>query len=88
MDNINIHELFGNSGHNQIHFDIEVKPESKTKKKYKRNFHKCKYKELRKYLAKLDWNNILTTKKAIECWNFLKYEIQSIIEQFVPIKKQ
>ena len=24
---------------------------------------------------------------AIECWNLLKYEIEGIIEQFVPIKK-
>ena len=43
---------------------------------------------MRKYLAKLDWNNMLMNKTAIECWNILKYEIEGIIDKFVPLKKQ
>ena len=43
---------------------------------------------MRKYLAKLDWNNMLMNKTAIECWNIKKYEIESIIDKFVPLKKQ
>ena len=69
MDNVKIHEPLGNSDHNQIHFDINVKSESKNKKTYRRNFHKGNYKDMRKYLAK-------------------KYEIESIIDKFVPLKKQ
>ena len=87
VDNVKIHEPLGNSDHNQIHFDINVKSESKNKKTCKRNFHKGNYKDMRKYLAKLDWNNMLTNKTAIECWNILKYEIESIIDKFVPLKK-
>ena len=39
---------------------------------------------MRKYLAKLDWNNMamLMNKTAIECWNILKYEIESIIDKW------
>ena len=91
MDNVKIkymnHWVTGNSDHNQIHFDIKVKSESKTNKK-RRNFHKGKYKDMRKHLAKLDWNNMLRNKTAIKCWNILKYEIDSIIDQFVPLKKK
>ena len=64
VDNVKIHEPLGKSDHNQIHFDIKVKTES-TNKKYRRNFHKGKYKDMRKYLAKLDWNNMLRNKTAI-----------------------
>ena len=88
VDNVKIFEPLGNSDHNQIHFDINVKSESKNKKTYKRNFHKGNYKDMRKYLAKLDWNNMLMNKTAIECWNILKYEIESIIDTFVPYQKQ
>ena len=88
VDNVKIFEPLGNSDHNQIHFDITVKSESKIKKTYKRNFHKGNYKDMRKYLAKLDWNNMLMNKTAIECWNILKYEIESIIDKFVPFQKQ
>ena len=88
VDNVQIHEPFGNSDHNQIHFDINVKSESKNKKTYRRNFHKGNYKDMRKYLAKLDWNNMLMNKTATECWNILKYEIESIINKFGPLKKQ
>ena len=31
---------------------------------------------------------MLMTKTTIECWNIIKYEIESIIDQFVPLKKQ
>ena len=87
-DNVKIHEPLGNSDHNQIHFAINVKSESQNKKTYRRNFHKGNYKDMRKYLAKLDWNNMLMNKTATECWNILKYEIVSIINKFVPLKKQ
>ena len=43
---------------------------------------------MRKYLEKLDFNNMLMNKTAIECWNILKYEIESIIDEFVPLKNQ
>ena len=31
---------------------------------------------------------MLMNKTAIECWNILKYVIESTIEQFVPLKKK
>ena len=31
---------------------------------------------------------MLRNKTAVECWNILKYEIESIIDKFVPLKKQ
>ena len=43
---------------------------------------------MRKYLAKLDRNNIQRNKTAIVCWNILKYVIESIVDKFVPLKKQ
>ena len=88
VDNVKILEPLSNSDHNQIHFDINVKSESKNKKTYKRNCHIGNYKNMRKYLAKLDWNNMLMNKTAIECCNILKYEIESIIDKFVPFQKQ
>ena len=51
VDNVKICEPLGNSDHNQIHFDINVKSEGKNKKTYKRNFHKGNYKYMRKYFA-------------------------------------
>ena len=42
VDNVKIHEPLGNSDHNQIHFDINVKSESKNAKMYRRNVHKGK----------------------------------------------
>ena len=76
VDNVKIHEPLGNSDHNQIHFDINVKSESKTKKTCRRNFHKGNYKDMRKYLAKLDWNNMLMNKTGIERIN-RKFVIRS-----------
>ena len=43
---------------------------------------------MRKYLVKLDWNNMLRNKTAIECWNIIKSEVEGIIDQCVPLKKE
>ena len=83
-----MHEPLGNTKYNPIHVDINVKSENKNQKTYMKNIHKGTYKEMRKYFAKLDWNNMLMNKTAIECWNIIKYEIESIINKFVPLKKQ
>ena len=55
VDKVKIHEPLCNIINNQVHFDISVKSESKNKKTYRRNFHKGNYKDMRKYLTKLDW---------------------------------
>ena len=43
---------------------------------------------MRTYLANIDWNSLLKNKTATECWTCLKYEIEGIIEKFVPLRKQ
>ena len=52
VDNVKILEPLGNSDHNQIHFDINVKSESKNKKTYKRNFQKQGKRCRKKHLSK------------------------------------
>ena len=42
---------------------------------------------MRKYLAKIDWNNTLKNKTATECWNILKSEIDCIVDKCVPLKQ-
>ena len=32
--------------------------------------------------------NMLRSKTAIDCWNILKYEIERIINTFVPLKNK
>ena len=51
VDNVKIHEPLGNSEHNQINVDINVKSESKNKN-LQGNVHKVNYKDVRKYFSK------------------------------------
>ena len=88
IDNVRICEPLGCSDHNQIYFIIKVKGEQNRKIRYRKIVHKGRYKDMRKHLAKIDWNNTLENKTATECWNILKREIDCIVEQFVPLKKQ
>ena len=74
VDNVKICEPLGCSDHNQIHFIIKVKGERNRKIRYRNKFHKGRYKDMREYLAKIDWNNTLKNKTATECWNILKSE--------------
>lgn len=75
------------SNHSLIHFDIKLKIESGTKKQCRRNFRKGKYKDIRKCLAKVGWNNILNNRTAILCWTLLKYEFESITNIFVSLNE-
>ena len=88
VDNVKICEPLGCSDHNQIHFIIKVNGERNRKIRYRNKFHKGRYKGMREYLAKIDWNNTLKNKTATECWNIFKSEIDCVVEKFVPLKKQ
>ena len=86
VDNVKIHEPLGNSDHNQIHFDINVKSESKNKKTNRRNFHKGNYKDMRKYLVKLDWNNMLITGVTINRGaTVFKKNYPTLLKNYRPI---
>ena len=88
VDNVKICEPLGCSDHNQIHFINKVKGERNRKIRYRKNFHKGRYKDMREYLAKIDWNNTLKNKTATECWNILKSEIDCVADKFVPLKNR
>ena len=74
VDNVKVHEPLGSSDHIQIHFNIKVKTGNTYKKQWRRNFNKGKYK-------------VLKNKTATECYT-LKYEIEGIIENLFPLRKQ
>ena len=75
-DNVKIKEPLGSSDH-------------KTKvKQCRRDFGKGNYKEIRKSLALIDWNDKIKNKTATECWNILGGELDSAIDSYVPMKKQ
>ena len=61
---------------------------SKFPKQCRRDFRKGNYKEIRKRLAHIDWNDKMKNKTATECWNILRGELDSAIDSFVPMKKQ
>ena len=72
FDNVKICEPLGCTDHNQIHCVINIKGERNQKVRYRSKFHNGSYKDMRKYLAKIDWNNTLKIKTATECRNILE----------------
>ena len=68
FDNVKICEPLGSSDHNQIHFSIKIETEITGKKRGRRNFNKGKYKQMRTYLASINWTDLMKDKTATECW--------------------
>ena len=88
VDNVVIHETLGSSDHNQLRFNIKIKSDNTKVKQRRRDFRKGNYKEIRKLLAHIDWNDKIKNKTATECWNILRGELDSAIYSYVPMKKQ
>ena len=88
VDNVKIKEPLGSSDHNQMHFDIHIKSDRTKVKQCRRDFGKGNYKEIRKSLALIDWNDKMKNKTATECWNILRGELDSAVDSYVPMKKQ
>ena len=57
VDNVVIQEPLGSSDHNQLHFNIKIKSEKIKVKQCRRDFRKGNYKEIRKSLSHIDWND-------------------------------
>ena len=64
VDNVVIQEPFGSSDHNQLYFNVNVKLDKTKVKQCTRDFRKGNYKEVRKSLAHIDWNDEMTNKTA------------------------
>ena len=64
VDNVVLQEPFGSSDHNQLHFNIKIKSDKTKVKQCTRDFRKGNYKEIRKSLAHIDWNDEMTNKTA------------------------
>ena len=88
VDNVKIKESLGSSDHSQIHFNINIKSDKTKVKQWRRDFRKGNYKEIRKKLALIDWNDKMKNKTATECWNILREELDRAIDSYVPIKSK
>ena len=88
VDNVNIQEPLGSSDHNKVHFNIKIKSDKPKVSRCKRNFRKGNYKEIRTILEHIDWNDKMKNKTGAESWNILKSELDSVINRYVPMKKQ
>ena len=64
VDNVVIQEPLGSRDHNQLHFNINIKSDKTKVKTCKRDFRTGNYKEIRKSLARIDWNDKLKNKTA------------------------
>ena len=62
VDNVEIKEQVGSSDHNQMHFNINIKSDKTKVKQCRRDFRKGNYKEIRKSLALIDWNDQMKNK--------------------------
>ena len=75
VDNVVIQEPLGSSDHDQLHFNINLKPDKTKVKQCRRDFRKGNYKEIRKGLARIDGNDKMKNKTTTECWNNLRGEL-------------
>ena len=84
VDNVKIKESLGSSDDNQMHFDINIKSDRTKVKQCRRDFGKGNYKEIRKSLALIDWNDKMKNKTATEC----SYEkARETIEEETSVKR-
>ena len=64
VDNVVIQEQLGSSDHNQLHSKIKIKSDKTKVRQCRRDFRKGNYKEIRKSLAHIDWNDKMKNKMA------------------------
>ena len=64
VDNVIIQQPMGSSDHNQLHFNIKIKSNKTNVKQYRRDFKKGNYKDIRKSLPHIDWNDKMKNKRA------------------------
>ena len=83
VDNVELQEPLGSSDHNHL-----IKSDKTKVSRCKMNFRKGKYKEMRHIFAHIDWNDKMKNKTGAESWNILKRELDSVINIYVPMKKQ
>ena len=63
----------------ELHFNIHIKSDKTKVKQCRRDFGKGNYKEIRKSLAHIDWDEKMKNKTATEYWDILRGELDTAI---------
>ena len=70
VDNVVVQEPLGSRDHNQLYYNMKIKSDKTKVKQCRRDFRKGNYKEIRKSLAHIDWNDKMKNQTATEVGTF------------------
>lgn len=85
IENIRVHEHIGNSDHNIIMWRLITDVTRMRKSKVYRQYHKCNYEDMRKWLGNIDWDEELRDLDVNAKWDRFCAKINEAVEQFVPV---
>ena len=74
----------GKSDHCVIITEVRIPKKSEKNRKKILNWKKADYHQIKEYLAKVDWNEVLTRQSVNEAWEAFKNEIKIATAKFVP----
>ena len=74
----------GKSDHCVIITEVRIPKRSEKNRKKILNWKKADYHQIKEYLAKVDWNEVLTRQSVNEAWEAFKNEIKIATAKFVP----
>ena len=63
-----------------VDFNINIKSGKTKVKQCRRDFRKGNYREIRKNLAHIDWDEKMKNKTTTECWDILRGELDTAID--------
>merc|ERR1712074_255324 len=78
----------GNSDHNMIEFEINIKYESKNNYTKVPNFRRANFNTFRERVSEIPWNNIFISKTTNEQWEILLDTILTAQNESVPLKRK
>merc|ERR1712074_50058 len=78
----------GNSDHNMIEFEINIKYESKNNYTKVPNFRRANFNTFRERVSEIPWNNIFISKTTNEQWEILLDTILTAQNGSVPLKRK
>ena len=87
IENLFVREPLGNSDHNMIEFEINIKSESKVNCTKVPNFRRANFDRFRERVSEIPWN-MFRNKSINEQWGMLMDTILSAQNESVPFKRK
>ena len=88
VESVTMEGRLGKSDHEMILTTLKSEASNDTRSVFLRDYSKANYRQMKSKMISVNWSKEMEARNVEECWSFFKGFLDSIVDEFVPLKRK